>query len=247
MALSDPFHAVKAEVTQNAGAAEALAARWQQLEGDKRAGDERSRLRQQLSDLLLGVSADLEDLEETIAVVEKSRSRFRIDDEELDSRRAFIRSMRALVDSIYRSVDLTPAVGAGGGGGGGGGGGVAVSVADDSPPSSRGDTERVGLLGGGSSGKPKVSGGMAQAKSSMMEGAQQMQQMQMEQQDDLLEGLSSVVGRLKEQGNQMNREVRVAGFTCPRLPTPARRSARARTKRRDGASERPYATRRRHP
>ena len=61
-ALSDPFHAVKAEVTKNAGAAEALAARWQQLEGDKRASDERARLRQQLSDLLLGVSADLEDL-----------------------------------------------------------------------------------------------------------------------------------------------------------------------------------------
>ena len=49
---------------------------------------------------------------------------------------------------------------------------------------------------------------MGQGKASMMEGAQQMQQMQMEQQDDLLEGLSSVVGRLKEQGNAMNQEVR---------------------------------------
>eukprot|EP00966_Prymnesium_polylepis_P201313 4664758-Prymnesium_polylepis.1 len=43
-----------------------------------------------------------------------------------------------------------------------------------------------------------------------------MQQVQLEQQDELLDGLSSVVGRLKDQGNQMNQEVRAAERRGPR-------------------------------
>lgn len=213
MVLSDPFHAVKAEVTQNAAAAEALAARWQELEGNKRASDERNRLRQQLSDILLSVTADLKDLEETINVVEKQRSRFRIDDEELTSRRGFIKSMKVLADSIYRSVDLSPPSASersesveGGGSRAANDGGSALP--DDSPPGSvREDTERVGLLGGRGGAKGKGTN-VKPTRNSAIEDAQQLQQIQIEQQDDLLDGLSSVVGRLKEQGHQINQEVR---------------------------------------
>lgn len=172
---------------------------------------------QQLSDLLLGVSADLDDLEETIIVVEKQRNRFRIDDAELESRRGFIRSMRTLVDSVYRSVDLTPAQRAASDCGcgsvrSGAEGGKHIpsiaSVADDSPPNtSRGDMERVGLLGGGNLSVGEANGTSAHEKSSIVEGAQQMQQIQITQQNDLLEGLSSVVGRLNQVGKEMKHEL----------------------------------------
>ncbi|KAL1498869.1 hypothetical protein AB1Y20_013393 [Prymnesium parvum] len=136
MALSDPFYAVKAEVLENAAAAESLAARWQQLERKPRAAEERARLVQQLGDLLLGVSADLHELDGTIELVEKQRARFRIDDAELQARREFVAAMRRRVTAAYQAVEVHTG-----------------------------------------------------------------------EQNELLDGLSLVVGRLKEQGQQMNQEL----------------------------------------
>mmetsp|Transcript_27973 Transcript_27973/g.63291 ORF Transcript_27973/g.63291 Transcript_27973/m.63291 type:complete len:264 (-) Transcript_27973:550-1341(-) len=211
-ALSDPFHAVKAEVTSSVGAAETLVTRWQQLEGDKKAKDERARLRQQLGDLLLNVNADLDDLNETITVVERQRSRFRIDDAELRSRKTFVSSMRGLVESLFRQVDLSPEQAESGA--------KSSGALDSSPPSSvKGDAEREkeGLLGGGGSKAAGGGGRKDEARDRMLDDVQQQQQLQIAQQDDLLDGLGDVVGRLKVQGEAMHEELEAQGSMLEQL------------------------------
>ena len=220
MALSDPFHSVKAEVTSSVGAAETLVARWQELEGDKRSKGERERLLQQLEDLLLGVNADLDDLNQTISVVERQRSRFRIDDAELQSRRAFVKSMQGLVDSLCRQVDLNPrALGEAQAGT------ASADTTGDSPPSSKREAEREqeGLLAGSASkeaGVGKRNKGAAEAHARMVGDGMQQQQLQIEQQDEMLDGLGDVVGRLKKQGEAMNDELKTQGSMLEQVVLP---------------------------
>ncbi|XP_026461567.1 syntaxin-6-like [Ctenocephalides felis] len=102
MSLEDPFFVVKDEVFKALNKTRGLYLRWLEL------GDASSSLGSaeaewtttELRNALRSIEWDLEDLEDTISIVEKNPSKFKIDNRELSSRRNFIDSTRHEVKSM---------------------------------------------------------------------------------------------------------------------------------------------------
>uniref|UniRef100_A0A1A9ZYL0 t-SNARE coiled-coil homology domain-containing protein n=1 Tax=Glossina pallidipes TaxID=7398 RepID=A0A1A9ZYL0_GLOPL len=110
MSLEDPFFAVKDEVFKALNKTRGLYLRWREL-GENCASAEAEWTTNELRNSLRSIEWDLEDLEDTISIVEKNPNKFRIDNRELSSRRHFIDNTRDEVKqmkekmSFYRARD----------------------------------------------------------------------------------------------------------------------------------------------
>jgi len=195
--MGDPWDDVKGEVAQSLSEIDRL------LAGGSAPG-----MRSKIDSLLDSVELDLGDLKETIAIVETQRERFQISDEELASRREFIRSTTAKI-STARDGGL----GAGGGSAAAAAGGGAAA-ASSSPAAETREmevvNEREGLLGGPAKPKPGKSVRQQAAEAANEDAfdqhGQQMQ-LQIHEQDEVLDDLHGAVRRLKSMGGQMNEEI----------------------------------------
>ena len=204
----DPFDTVRAEVAGALAAAEGKHAKWGEARRRKPVRhDECKLLLAELLTVLEGIEADLGDMDAAVTMVERNRARFStLDDAEVSSRRTFVRSSMRLAQSIREDVFAH-----------------APTKRAGSSPAGRGSaaSEREGLLRAEASTPPSSESGLvsvggaareeSQHKTAAMNAAfdhqMQMQHTQEQEQDEVLDGLHSAVGRLKNMGVEMNDEI----------------------------------------
>eukprot|EP00039_Didymoeca_costata_P028303 m.20614 g.20614 ORF g.20614 m.20614 type:complete len:251 (+) comp6897_c0_seq1:305-1057(+) len=108
MGDTDPFLSVKEEVEQSLKQSEKLYARWQQmLEKISNGGGDKEELDYTTKEVLNGLKSigwDLEDLSETISIVEASPARFKIDQTEIAARKRFVDQTQRRTNEIKNHV-----------------------------------------------------------------------------------------------------------------------------------------------
>nr|1LVF_A Chain A, syntaxin 6 [Rattus norvegicus]1LVF_B Chain B, syntaxin 6 [Rattus norvegicus] len=99
MSMEDPFFVVKGEVQKAVNTAQGLFQRWTELlQGPSAATrEEIDWTTNELRNNLRSIEWDLEDLDETISIVEANPRKFNLDATELSIRKAFITSTRQIV------------------------------------------------------------------------------------------------------------------------------------------------------
>lgn len=122
----DPFYVVRDDVSKALHVASELFSKWQSSRD--------SSTRKKLEAELKNIEVDLGDLEATIAQVEANRTRFKMDDAELESRRSFVRSSHATLASMRTQL--------------GGAAGSSFGAGSLASPAGDNKCERDSLLGG---------------------------------------------------------------------------------------------------
>ncbi|KAL3047940.1 syntaxin-6 [Trematomus bernacchii] len=194
MSMEDPFFVVKGEVQKAVNAAQSLHHRWSELlqEGGGASKEEMDWTTNELRNSLRSIEWDLEDLDETISIVESNPKKFNLDMAELLKRKAFITSTRQTVKEMKEQMS--------------------------SPGASSGDRKNHQALLGerGPSGPIWQPGGnkysrldsqLQNANSQCIEEQQGQQQMIAEQQDEQLELVSGTIGVLKNMSERIGMEL----------------------------------------
>ncbi|XP_058834063.1 syntaxin-10 isoform X1 [Topomyia yanbarensis] len=106
--MEDPFFVVKDEVFKALNKTRGLYLRWRELNDAHSGGTtaEAEWTTTELKNSLRSIEWDLEDLEDTISIVEKNPSKFKIDNKELSSRRQFIDATRDEVKSMKDRMSI---------------------------------------------------------------------------------------------------------------------------------------------
>eukprot|EP00033_Pygsuia_biforma_P001284 GCRY01001451.1.p1 GENE.GCRY01001451.1~~GCRY01001451.1.p1 ORF type:complete len:249 (+),score=65.07 GCRY01001451.1:243-989(+) len=99
---NDPFFVVKEEVSQSLVEANNLHRRWRELLNttNTSSNEDFTFTTNELNKSLQSIEWDIQDLEETISIVENNPSRYRIGAEEIKQRRFFVENTRRAVQSI---------------------------------------------------------------------------------------------------------------------------------------------------
>ena len=103
-AMQDPFIAVKEEVEHSLLVVNQLHAQWKELQNSSQKSDEFEWTSSELLSGLRSIEWDLQDLEDTVSIVESSRAKFQLDDGELQARKAFIYTTRQAINSMRDQV-----------------------------------------------------------------------------------------------------------------------------------------------
>lgn len=194
MSMEDPFFVVKGEVQKAVNNAQGLYQRWTELLEDPSSAskEECDWTTNELRNSLRSIEWDLEDLDETISIVETNPRKFNLDPAELSKRKAFITntkqtvkemkdhmsssSVQALVEQKNRQALL------------GNGGGQGWSTASETKYS-RLDRE------------------LHSVNSQYIDEQQAQQQLIVEQQDDQLQLVSGSIGVLKNMSQKIGNEL----------------------------------------
>ncbi|KAK9403900.1 syntaxin-6 [Crotalus adamanteus] len=109
MSMEDPFFVVKGEVQKAVNTAQGLFQRWTELLQDPSTAtrEEIDWTTNELRNNLRSIEWDLEDLDETISIVEANPRKFNLDATELDVRKAFITSTRQVVRDMKDQMSNT--------------------------------------------------------------------------------------------------------------------------------------------
>ncbi|XP_056135948.1 syntaxin-10-like [Lampris incognitus] len=112
MSLEDPFFVVKGEVQKALSRARGLFDRWEELlqEGTQVSRDELDWNTNELRNCLRAIDWDLEDLSETISIVESNPGKFRLGENELQERRDFVERTRLAVQEMKEQLSSPSAV-----------------------------------------------------------------------------------------------------------------------------------------
>ncbi|XP_049587511.1 syntaxin-6 [Syngnathus scovelli] len=187
MSMEDPFFVVKGEVQKALSGAQTLHHRWRELllEGGAASKEEMDWTTNELRNSLRSIEWDLEDLDETISIVESNPKKFNLDAGELAKRKAFISSTRRSVKQMKEHMTSGPA----------------VAFAD-------GTDKRVPLGDGAKCDvyRPPARG-LHNANSDFIENQQLQQQLMAEQQDEQLELVSGTIGVLKNMSERIGLEL----------------------------------------
>ncbi|XP_053666849.1 syntaxin-6 [Anopheles marshallii] len=107
--MEDPFFVVKDEVFKALNKTRGLYIRWRELNDAHSGGStaESDWTTTELKNSLRSIEWDLEDLEDTISIVEKNPNKFKIDNRELSSRRYFIDATRDEVKSMKDRMSIS--------------------------------------------------------------------------------------------------------------------------------------------
>ncbi|XP_018565804.1 syntaxin-6 [Anoplophora glabripennis] len=108
MTLEDPFFVVKDEVFKALNKTRGLYLRWIELQDDSLCitKEEIDCTNTELKNSLRSIEWDLEDLEDTIDIVEKNPSKFKIDNKEITIRKHFIDSTKSEVKSMKEKINM---------------------------------------------------------------------------------------------------------------------------------------------
>jgi len=100
--MQDPFYVVKEEVDQSMQGITALYEQWRTLlnETNTYLNDEFKWTFDELKKGVKDIEVDLQELERTVAIVESNRSKFKIEETEIISRKGFIESIKQRVNVI---------------------------------------------------------------------------------------------------------------------------------------------------
>jgi len=110
MTLEDPFFVVKDEVYKALNKTRGLYRRWLELQDDTAnsiSKDELEWTTTELRNALRSIEWDLEDLEDTIGIVEKNPTKFKLDNKELSSRKSFIDQTREEVKAMKDKMNIS--------------------------------------------------------------------------------------------------------------------------------------------
>lgn len=112
MTLEDPFFVVKDEVVKAVIRTRGIYQRWCELEDDSSVAVSREEVdwtSTELRNSLRSIEWDLEDLEETITIVEKNPRKFKIDEGELKTRKNFIDQTRNDIKTMKDRMSVAKA------------------------------------------------------------------------------------------------------------------------------------------
>lgn len=101
---ADPGEAVQEEVDRGVATLIEQHTTWLELCAQGMRGEEYEWRSAELLSCLRSIEWDLQDLEDTVVIIEGNRPKFDIDDEQLSARKAFIDSMKAKIDSVKEEV-----------------------------------------------------------------------------------------------------------------------------------------------
>jgi len=188
--LQDPFYVVKEEVQQSVSGITTLYDRWQELlkNSNTSQNDEYKWTVNQLKTGIKSIEWDIQDLEETIGIVEGNRQRFKLDQAEVESRKKFIQETKSTIKKMKDDLNSASAKGK-----------VdndqRQTLMQNKPP--KDSTDRFAGLQNA-----------YQQDNDRFVNDHQSQQMQiMRQQDDDLEGIAETVTTLGQMGKAINSEL----------------------------------------
>lgn len=192
--MEDPFFVVKGEVQKAVNAAQSLHQRWSELlqEGGGASKEEMDWTTNELRNSLRSIEWDLEDLDETISIVESNPKKFNLDAAELSKRKAFITNTRETVKEMKEQMS-SPA---------------AVSLDKKNKQALLGERGAQGPIW--QPGPDKYGGldrQLQNANSQFIEEQQTQQQLIAEQQDEQLELVSGTIGVLKNMSERIGMEL----------------------------------------
>ncbi|XP_017293404.1 syntaxin-10 isoform X1 [Kryptolebias marmoratus] len=112
MSIDDPFFVVKGEVQKALSRARSLFDRWEELlqDGTQVSRDELDWSANELRNCLRAIDWDLEDLSETISIVESNPGKFKLGDNELQERKRFVDRTRKSVQEMKDQLSSPSAV-----------------------------------------------------------------------------------------------------------------------------------------
>ncbi|XP_069460407.1 syntaxin-10 [Ambystoma mexicanum] len=191
MSLEDPFFVVKGEVQKAVNTSRGLYQRWYELlqETHVVSKEEFDWTTNELRNSLRSIEWDLEDLEETIGIVESNPRKFKIEPGELTERRAFVEQMRNSVKEMRDHISSPSA----------------LAFAEKK--------NREMLIGANAAPKPytdrysRLDEELITANSRYVEDQQAQQQLIMDQQDDQLELVSGSIRVLKNMSGRIGDEL----------------------------------------
>ncbi|XP_029604985.1 syntaxin-10 isoform X1 [Salmo trutta] len=186
MSLEDPFFVVKGEVQKALSRARSLYERWEELleEGTQVSKDELDWSTNELRNCLRAIDWDLEDLSETISIVESNPGKFRLGENELQERRDFVERTRQAVQEMKDQLS-SPSV---------------VAQAEKK--------NRQALMG--TSGQDRSDGlesHLVSANSRYIQDQQEQQQLIMQDQDEQLELVTGSIRVLKDMSGRIGDEL----------------------------------------
>ncbi|KAE8294728.1 Syntaxin-6 [Larimichthys crocea] len=194
MSMEDPFFVVKGEVQKAVNAAQSLHHRWSELlqEGGGASKEEMDWTTNELRNSLRSIEWDLEDLDETISIVESNPKKFNLDAAELSKRKAFITSTRQTVKEMKEQMS-SPA---------------AASVDRKNKQALLGERGAQGpIWQPGADKYNRLDHQLQNANSQFIEEQQVQQQLIAEQQDEQLELVSGTIGVLKNMSERIGMEL----------------------------------------
>lgn len=189
MSLEDPFFVVKEEVQKAVNNVQTLYRRWQDLlDNPHTVGkDEYNWTTNELRNNLRSIEWDLEDLDETVGIVEANPRKFNIDMTEVNQRKQFIKQTRDNVNAVKEHMN-SPA--------------AKAKVENSS---------RDALLGR-RNGKPKdrysrLDQEIEKSNQTFIMDQQQQQELMIQAQDEQLDMVGHSVGVLKTMGKKIGDEI----------------------------------------
>ncbi|XP_035271579.1 syntaxin-6 [Anguilla anguilla] len=195
MSMEDPFFVVKGEVQKAVNTAQGLHQRWLELLQDPSSAskEEVDWTTNELRNSLRSIEWDLEDLDETISIVEANPRKFNLDAMELTKRKAFITSTRQTVKEMKDQMSCP----------------MAQAMSDRKT--------RQGLLGEsvpqgmawqpGADKYSRLDRELQTANSQFIEEQHSQQQLIADQQDEHLELVSGTIGVLKNMSQRIGDEL----------------------------------------
>jgi hypothetical protein len=102
--MQDPYYAVKEEVEHSVTVVIDLHKRWQELSTNGKRGDEFEWTSGELLSGLRSIEWDLQDLEDTVSIVEGNREKFQLEESELQERKGFIETTRRQIVGLRDEV-----------------------------------------------------------------------------------------------------------------------------------------------
>lgn len=192
--MEDPFFVVKGEVQKAVNAAQSLHQRWSELlqEGGGASKEEMDWTTNELRNSLRSIEWDLEDLDETISIVESNPKKFNLDAAELSKRKAFITNTRETVKEMKEQMS-SPA---------------AVSLDKKNKQALLGERGAQGpIWQPGPDKYSRLDQQLQNANSNFIEEQQTQQQLIAGQQDEQLELVSGTIGVLKNMSERIGMEL----------------------------------------
>lgn len=200
MTLEDPFFVVKDEVCKALNKTRGLYQRWGELQEEGTIVTSKEQLdwtNTELRNALRSIEWDLEDLEETIGIVEKNPRKFKIDGGELAARRTFIEHTKEEVKSMKERLNLTKKdrdV-------------TARQIPEEVPVDDNSPLKMPQVVTHGATRYSRLVNEAESPNSEFIERTLAQQQMIMNQQDGQLDQIASSMGTLKNMSRQIGQEV----------------------------------------
>ncbi|KAF4618880.1 hypothetical protein D9613_009968 [Agrocybe pediades] len=185
----DPYHAVQQEIQSSLQTASQLHSSFLRIRNMARSDSEELMwARNELKATLAALEADLEDLEESVKIVESTDARmFGLDDAEVQKRRRYVTHVRREIENMRASVSSNPS-----------------SSANQGPLHSRPSSPNPAGFSraGASSPRPDRYDGDHQAAWAMEE-----QQMILRDQDQAMDSIAGTLSTIAQQANLMGQEI----------------------------------------